>query len=78
MRTSACVYGCPEYRLALSACADLYHAYGLPMWGTAATEKAREILNSHSPVPLSDATRHTLDEIHQAAKAQLKDHRFVA
>ncbi len=29
------VYGCPEYRLALSACADLYHYYGLPMWGTA-------------------------------------------
>ena len=25
MRTSTCVYGCPEYRLALSACADLYH-----------------------------------------------------
>ena len=35
MRTGACVYGCPEYRLALSACADLYHFYGIPMWGTA-------------------------------------------
>ena len=35
MRTGACVYGCPEYRLALSACADLYHYYGIPMWGTA-------------------------------------------
>lgn len=35
MRTSACVYGCPEYRLALSACADLYHYYGIPMWSTA-------------------------------------------
>ena len=35
MRTSTCIYGCPEYRLALSACADLYHYYGLPMWGTA-------------------------------------------
>ena len=31
MRTSACVYGCPEYRLALSACADLYHHYGIPI-----------------------------------------------
>ena len=31
MRTSTCVYGCPEYRLALSACADLYHHYGLPL-----------------------------------------------
>ena len=35
MKTSACVYGCPEYRLALSACADLYHYYEVPMWGTA-------------------------------------------
>jgi trimethylamine--corrinoid protein Co-methyltransferase len=40
MRTSACVYGCPEYRLALSACADLYHHYGLPMWGTAGVSDA--------------------------------------
>ncbi len=35
MKSAACIYGCPEYRLALSACADLYHHYGLPMWGTA-------------------------------------------
>ncbi len=40
MRTSACIYGCPEYRLALSACADLYHYYGLPMWGTAGASDA--------------------------------------
>ena len=40
MRTSTCVYGCPEYRLALSACADLYHHYGLPMWGTAGVSDA--------------------------------------
>ena len=31
MKTSACVYGCPEYRLAISACSDLYHYYGIPM-----------------------------------------------
>jgi trimethylamine--corrinoid protein Co-methyltransferase len=35
MKTSACIYGCPEYRLAISACADLYHHYQIPMWGTA-------------------------------------------
>ena len=35
MQTGACIYGCPEYRLAISACADLYHHYGIPMWGTA-------------------------------------------
>ena len=40
MRTSTCIYGCPEYRLALSACADLYHFYGLPMWGTAGVSDA--------------------------------------
>jgi len=35
MLTAAPIYGCPEYRLALSACSDLYHFYGIPMWGTA-------------------------------------------
>jgi trimethylamine--corrinoid protein Co-methyltransferase len=40
MRTAACVYSCPEYRLALSACADLYHYYGVPMWGTAGVSDA--------------------------------------
>jgi trimethylamine--corrinoid protein Co-methyltransferase len=40
MQTSACVYGCPEYRLAISACADLYHYYGVPMWGTAGVSDA--------------------------------------
>lgn len=40
MRTSSCIYGCPEYRLALSACADLYHHYDLPMWGTAGVSDA--------------------------------------
>ncbi|MBW2296725.1 MAG: trimethylamine methyltransferase family protein [Deltaproteobacteria bacterium] len=43
MKTSACVYGCPEYRLALSACSDLYHYYGIPMWGTAG------VSDSHAP-----------------------------
>jgi trimethylamine---corrinoid protein Co-methyltransferase len=40
MKTMACIYGCPEYRLALSACADLYHFYGIPMWGTAGVSDA--------------------------------------
>lgn len=40
MQTSACVYGCPEYRLAISACADLYHYYRIPMWGTAGVSDA--------------------------------------
>ncbi|NTW99375.1 MAG: trimethylamine methyltransferase [Geobacteraceae bacterium] len=40
MKTTACVYACPEYRLAISACADLYHFYGIPMWGTAGVSDA--------------------------------------
>ena len=34
------IYACPEYRLALSACADLYHHYEIPMWGTAGVSDA--------------------------------------
>ncbi|MBD3308637.1 trimethylamine methyltransferase [candidate division KSB3 bacterium] len=40
MRTTAPIYACPEYRLALSACADLYHYYEIPMWGTAGVSDA--------------------------------------
>ena len=40
MRTATCAYGSPEYRLALSACADLYHSYGIPVWGTAGCSDA--------------------------------------
>lgn len=40
MKTSACVYGCPEYRLALSACSDLFRHYHIPMWGTAGVTDA--------------------------------------
>lgn len=43
MKTSICSYGCPEYRLALSACSDLYHYYGIPMWGTAGVSDANSI-----------------------------------
>jgi len=35
MHFGTCIYGCPEYRLALSASADLYHHYGIPVFGTA-------------------------------------------
>ncbi|SMD12867.1 trimethylamine---corrinoid protein Co-methyltransferase [Desulfocicer vacuolatum DSM 3385] len=40
MKAGTCIYGCPEYRLALSACSDLYHYYGIPMWGTAGVSDA--------------------------------------
>ncbi len=35
MRSVIFSYGAPEYRLTDAAYADLYHSYGLPMWGTA-------------------------------------------
>jgi trimethylamine--corrinoid protein Co-methyltransferase len=40
MHTGACIYGCPEYRLALSAAADLYHHYKIPVFGTAGASDA--------------------------------------
>lgn len=40
MRTSTVVYGAPELRLSHSAYADLYHYYGIPMWGTAGCSDA--------------------------------------
>ena len=43
MRSAACIYGCPEYRLAISACADLYHNYQIPMWGTAGASDAHQL-----------------------------------
>ncbi len=40
MARATCIYGCPEYRLVLSACADLYHHYQIPGWGTAGVTDA--------------------------------------
>ena len=40
MQRATCIYGSPEYRLIVSACADLYHHYGLPVWGTAGVTDA--------------------------------------
>jgi trimethylamine--corrinoid protein Co-methyltransferase len=40
MARATCIYGCPEYRLILAACADLYHHYSVPVWGTAGVTDA--------------------------------------
>jgi len=40
MARATCIYGCPEYRLVLSACADLYRHYEIPVWGTAGVTDA--------------------------------------
>jgi trimethylamine--corrinoid protein Co-methyltransferase len=43
MRSSTVVYAAPEFRLTHSACADLYHHYGIPMWGTAGCSDSHRI-----------------------------------
>ncbi|MBW2122025.1 MAG: trimethylamine methyltransferase family protein [Deltaproteobacteria bacterium] len=40
MLTSTTSYGAPEFRLMSSAQADLYHFYGIPVWGTAGCSDA--------------------------------------
>jgi trimethylamine--corrinoid protein Co-methyltransferase len=43
MKTSVAPYASPEKRLTKSACADLYHYYGIPMWGTAGCSDAHSL-----------------------------------
>ena len=38
MRTFAFSYGAPEIRLTNSACADIFHWYGIPSWSTLGTD----------------------------------------
>ncbi len=40
MRVGTTVYGSPDERLTHSACCDLYHYYGLPVWGEAGCSDA--------------------------------------
>ncbi len=41
MQTGSVSYTAPEFRLTHSACADLFHSYGLPVWGTAGCSDAQ-------------------------------------
>jgi trimethylamine--corrinoid protein Co-methyltransferase len=41
MRYGTTVYGSPDERLTHAACADLYHYYGLPVWGEAGCSDAK-------------------------------------
>lgn len=40
LRTMVATYGSPDFRLTNSACADVYHYYGIPMWSTVGTDAA--------------------------------------
>jgi trimethylamine--corrinoid protein Co-methyltransferase len=45
-------------------------------WAEKSTEKAREILKTHTPAPLSETTSATLVEIRTEAETKLKNHHF--
>ena len=45
-------------------------------WAQTCTEKAREILQFHTPAPLGDAAAAALSEIRREAEAKLKGHEF--
>jgi trimethylamine:corrinoid methyltransferase-like protein len=45
-------------------------------WAEMSTEKAREILKTYAPAPLSDTAAAMLSEIREEADAKLKDHHF--
>jgi hypothetical protein len=47
-------------------------------WAELSTTKAREILKTHAPEPLSDTTAATLAEIRREAETKLKDHYFAS
>jgi trimethylamine--corrinoid protein Co-methyltransferase len=57
---------------------DTWMMKGRKDWAETSTEKARVILKTHTPEPLSDTTRDTLDEIRKEAGAKLKDHHFAS
>jgi trimethylamine--corrinoid protein Co-methyltransferase len=38
MRTSIMSYAAPEFRLTNSACCDIFHWYGIPMWSTVGSD----------------------------------------
>ena len=45
-------------------------------WAELSTAKARELLKTHAPAPLSDTVAATLTEIRREAETKLKDHHF--
>jgi len=43
MITSISDYGGPVYRITMSACADMFHYYGIPMWSTAGSSDSHRL-----------------------------------
>jgi len=55
---------------------DTWMSKGRQDWAARCMQKARELLQSHSPVPLNDTAAAALAEIRREAEAKLKDHHF--
>jgi trimethylamine:corrinoid methyltransferase-like protein len=56
---------------------DAWLLKGRKDWAAMSTEKARELLKTHTPARLSDTAAATLTEIRKEAESKLKDHSFA-
>jgi trimethylamine:corrinoid methyltransferase-like protein len=57
---------------------DTWRMKGGKDWAEMCTAKARDILKTHTPAPLSDAAADALTEIRREAEIKLKDHHFTS
>ena len=61
MRIGTTVYGSPDERLTHSACCDLYHYYGLPVWGEAGCSDAATLDEQAAMESMASIMMATLD-----------------
>jgi len=61
MRTGTTVYASPDERLTHSACCDLYHYYGLPVWGEAGCSDAGSLDEQAAMESMASIMMATLD-----------------
>ena len=61
MRTGTTVYASPDERLTHSACCDLYHYYGLPVWGEAGCSDAGSLDEQAAMEAMASIMMATLD-----------------
>ena len=61
MRTGSTVYASPDERLTHSACCDLYHYYGLPVWGEAGCSDAGSLDEQAAMESMASIMMATLD-----------------
>jgi trimethylamine--corrinoid protein Co-methyltransferase len=61
LRTGTTVYASPDERLTHSACCDLYHYYGLPVWGEAGCSDAGSLDEQAALESMASITMAILD-----------------